>query len=65
MDTAKILREIEGEIVRLQTAASVLRGLGRNSSGTGRRATRRLSAAARKRISDAQKKRWAKARTAK
>jgi hypothetical protein len=64
MNTRKILRMIESEIARLQTAANALRGLGKSSKG-GRRGTRKLSAAARKRIGDAQRARWAKVRTRK
>jgi hypothetical protein len=60
MDTRKILLEIERQISALQSAASALRGLSSNGVGTGRRTGRKLSAAARKRIGDAQRKRWAK-----
>ena len=49
---------LAAELNRLDEAISVLSGLGK---GGGRRGgKRRLSAAARKRIADAQKARWAK-----
>ena len=49
---------VAAELNRLDEAISVLSGLGK---GGGRRGgKRRLSAAARKRIADAQKARWAK-----
>jgi hypothetical protein len=54
-------RRLESELKRVQGALTVLRGL--NSDGrkgaTGK-VRRKLSAAARKRIADAQKARWAK-----
>ncbi len=62
---SKTVNELRGErnrlakeLDRLDEAISVLSGLGK---GGGRRGgKRRLSAAARKRIADAQKARWAK-----
>jgi hypothetical protein len=63
MDTAAILAELTAERDRLDQAIAALRGKGNTRTVTGkpdgRRGKRRLSAAARKRISDAQKKRWA------
>lgn len=65
MDTAAIIGELEAERDRLNSAIDALQG---STSGRGRgRAEakrtngrkRHLSAAARKRISDAMKKRWA------
>lgn len=55
-------RRLEGELKRVQGALTVLRGL---SGSNGRKGTtvkirRKLSAAARKRIADAQRARWAK-----
>jgi len=59
METKRILAELDQEIERLQRARDLLSGLG--SDGRGRRGGRRnLSPAARKRIADAQKTRWAK-----
>jgi hypothetical protein len=61
MDTAAIIEELEAERERLNSAITALQGRkrpGRPPQTTGRR-KRRLSAAARKRISDAMKKRWA------
>jgi hypothetical protein len=54
-----MLREVETEITKLERIADVLRGF---SSETGAPATtrRQMSAAARKKISLAQKARWAK-----
>jgi hypothetical protein len=58
-------KRLEGELKQVRGALSVLRGL--HSSGNGRVSAigklvrrRRLSAAARKRIADAQRARWAK-----
>jgi hypothetical protein len=68
MDTATILIELRHQREKLDTAIAALEGVtgGRNgsrSSTNGRRHRRRtMSAAARKRISDAQKKRWAERR---
>jgi hypothetical protein len=65
VDTEQIISELETERERVDTAITVLQGL---HSGQGKRrgrpknngkGKRHLSAAARKRISDAMKKRWA------
>jgi hypothetical protein len=59
MDTVSIIAALETERDRLDQAITALRG---KHSGPGRPANgrkRTLSAAARKRISEAQKKRWA------
>ena len=62
MDTATIIEALEAERDRLNAAISALRGRKR---GPGRPAQsksgvkRHMSASARKRISDAMKKRWA------
>ena len=62
MDTATIIEELEAERDRLSAAISVLqgrkRGPGRPPQSKGS-VKRHLSPAARKRISDAMKKRWA------
>lgn len=59
MDIQRMLQEVESEIVKLERIADVLRGLSSNGSSVkGKR--KELSAAARKRISLAQKARWAK-----
>jgi hypothetical protein len=67
MDTARLLNEVEAEIERLQQVADLLRGDTKLSTrrGKGGKGKRHLSKAARKAISDAQKQRWAKARSAK
>jgi hypothetical protein len=62
MNTEQIVAEIEAEIARLQKVDALLRGV--SSSRAGRTGKRTLSVAARKRISDAQKARWAKSRRA-
>jgi len=65
MNTAQILEEVEAEISRLQNVVALLRG---GSAGSAAKASgkgkRTMSAAARKRISDAQKARWAKQKKA-
>lgn len=67
MDTQQIISELEAERDRLEGAISALRGSLRgrgNTAGRGRRGRRRLSAAAKKRISDQMKKRWAERKRA-
>jgi hypothetical protein len=65
-DLAGVLRELEQERSRLDQAITVIGKLvGRNGAGGQRkekRSTRTLSAAARRKISLAQKARWAKTR---
>ena len=62
MDTEAIIRELEAEKTRLDEAITALqgrkRGGGRPTGSTNGR-KRRLSPAARKRISEGMKKRWA------
>ncbi len=55
MGHEEVLRAIDAEIGRLQQAKALLSGAKMKAS----RPKRRLSAKARKAISDAQKKRWA------
>jgi hypothetical protein len=62
MDTEAIIKELEAERTRMDQAITALRGRKRGAgrpigSTSGRK--RRLSPAARKRISEAMKKRWA------
>lgn len=69
MDTQQIISELESERDRLEQAISALRGSmsGRRGgalSGAGRRGRRRLSAAAKRRISEMMKKRWAERKRA-
>jgi hypothetical protein len=64
MDTQQIISELEAERDRLEQAISALRGSlsgsrGSGVAGRGRRGRRRLSAAAKRRISEMMKKRWA------
>ena len=68
MDTQQIISELEAERDRLEQAISALRGSlhGRRGSpaGRGRRPRRHLSAAAKRRISEMMKKRWAERKKA-
>lgn len=68
MDTQQIISELEAERDRLEQAISALRGsMGRRAGaglGRGRRGRRRLSAAAKRRISEMMKKRWAERKRA-
>lgn len=59
METSSLIAAIDQEIARLTQARALLAGRQSVATFTGRPPRRRLSAAARKRISDAQKKRWA------
>ena len=68
MDTQQIISELESERDRLEQAITALRGSmhGRRgfAAGRGRRGRRHLSAAAKKRISEMMKKRWAERKRA-
>jgi hypothetical protein len=68
MDTQQIISELESERDRLDQAISALRGSGRGrggpGAGRGRRGRRHLSAAAKRRISEMMKKRWAERKRA-
>ncbi len=70
MDIETILAELRAERQRIDSAIAALEGGGRSSAGRGpgigrkRRGPRKMSAEARKRISDAQKARWAKVKKA-
>jgi hypothetical protein len=57
LDTERIIANLEAERDRLEKAIAALKGSRPGKTRNGRR--RHLSAAAKKRISDAQKKRWA------
>ncbi|HEY2390216.1 MAG TPA: hypothetical protein VGK22_03510 [Candidatus Angelobacter sp.] len=64
MDTQSIIAELEAERDRLNSAIAALRGrpirtLTLSGKPDGRRRKRTLSAAARKKIGEAMKKRWA------
>jgi hypothetical protein len=66
MDSEKLIREIDAEIERLKQARELLRATeGEKATGTTKsalskaRKSRVLSPEARKRIADAQRKRWA------
>jgi hypothetical protein len=62
MDTNSILATIDAEISRLQQARALLTGIATGTTKPTTRKRRKLSAAARKRIGDAQRARWAKAK---
>jgi exonuclease VII small subunit len=69
MDTQQIISELESERDRLEQAISALRGSmgGRRGvapAGRGQRGRRHLSAAAKRRISEMMKKRWAERKRA-
>ena len=67
MDTQQIISELESERDRLEQAITALRGSmhgRRGFAGKGRRGRRHLSAAAKKRISEMMKKRWAERKRA-
>jgi hypothetical protein len=55
-------KEIQHELHSLESAISALRGVSTGSRVSGMRRRPKLSAAARKRIADAQRARWAKVR---
>jgi hypothetical protein len=59
MDTEAILRELEVMRDRISNAISLLQGHTTGKTTRGGRKRRKMSAAGRKRISDAMKKRWA------
>ena len=62
MTIDKILASIDAEIAQLKQARALLSGGGikKTASAAPVRKRRKMSAAARKRIGDAQRKRWAK-----
>jgi len=66
MDTQQIISELEAERDRLDQAISALRGSvrGRRGAPGNRRGRRKLSAAAKRRISEMMKKRWAERKRA-
>jgi hypothetical protein len=66
MDTQQIISELEAERDRLEQAIAALRGSlhARSTGAGGRRGRRRLSAAAKRRISEMMKKRWAERKRA-
>lgn len=62
MDTDSIISAIDTDIVRLKQARDIIAGLANDDSGqpiTATRPKRTMSAAARKKIAEAQRKRWA------
>jgi hypothetical protein len=60
MTLAGILSSIDSEIARLTQARALLSGLSTRDTAAPLRKPRQLSAAARKKIAEAQRKRWAK-----
>jgi hypothetical protein len=66
MTVDKILASIDSEIAQLKQARALLSGGGtKKTAPSAAQKKRRLSAAARKKIADAQRKRWAKQKAAK
>lgn len=64
MDTEQIIQELKAERIRLDAAINALQSGGsRTSRSKGRRGPRHMTAEARRRISEAQKRRWAKRRS--
>ena len=61
----KQLKEVKASDSRLDEAISVLKRLGRGITRRGRVATRKISAAGRRRIAAAQRARWRKLRLVK
>ncbi len=61
MDTKRILAELQAERSRIDRAIAAIEAINSNSANSGapRRRRGRLSAAARKRLSELMKKRWA------
>jgi len=72
MDTARLVRDLRGEKVRIERAIAALEALSSDSTGsqisraatTSKAGRRKMSPAARKRISMMMKKRWAARRKA-
>lgn len=63
---AKAIQDLEEQRRRIESALRVLRDLGTGKGrGNGRRGPRNISEEGRKRIAEAQRKRWAKVRAAK
>ena len=63
MDTEQIIDALRAERQRIDRAIAVLEGSSHAArGGLGRRGPRHMSAEARKRISEAQKRRWAEQR---
>jgi hypothetical protein len=58
MDTQSIIAELEAERNRLDKAIAALQGMRGKAAGNGRRG-RRLSATAKRRISEGMKRKWA------
>lgn len=59
MSINDLLASIDSEIARLKQARALLAGIGGGKSAPAIKPKRKMSAAARKRIADAQRKRWA------
>jgi len=64
MDTSQLISEIDSEISRLQQVRALLTGAASTSAMKQARKKRTLSAEARARIAAAQKRRWAKQKSA-
>jgi len=64
-DLGAVLEQLKEERANLDRAIAALSGVVGGATSNGRTGKRRLSAAARKRIADAQRARWAKVRAKK
>jgi hypothetical protein len=62
MNIDDLLSSIDAEIARLKQARALLAGIDGGKSASAIKPKRKMSAAARKRIGDAQRKRWAAVR---
>ena len=65
MTLADILSSIDSEIARLMQARALLSGSSTEAASPSRKRRKKLSVAARRKIADAQRKRWAKQKSAK
>jgi len=59
-DLSAVIAQLKAERDKLDRAIAALSGVAGGKTSTPKRGTRRLSAAARKRIADAQRARWPK-----
>ncbi len=62
---SKTIQDLEEQKKRIDSALRVLRGLNQSDGRSAPRRTRAISEAGRKRIAEAQKRRWAKIRAKK
>jgi hypothetical protein len=61
MDTGRMLKEVKAEIAKLERIAKALKGIETEATPTqSKKGKRKMSAATRKKLGDAQRARWAK-----